>query len=1516
MPTINNILIQSPFLYLQAAGSDGSDGSSEGIHLRWDFRKELKAKHLAKGNLAFQGYPTNIAFNRPKDFIHIYRANYTPTYLDVNFNVLPSQIIDSGQERIWFYNVIGYGNKVRRVKVNFKDVAQYDQLKVNSTSDIRKLLFEYNAILELSVEGELFFHAEIGEFSYAGPEHGLEVESISLKDSGNPDDTYISCRKTFNKIPTGAPFVECENISYLKMRITDAILFNIRLELYEDSLIHLEERKLWQSIGSFSLTDDKLTALTRLEDPGRFTIHKKWPKFNETDLASGEFTVNAQNYVERWEMPDGLEFGVKKYLHLSKTDPEANEIQADEEGESNTELSYLSLLNFASVDYHVARMLGLGHIDDTPQGNSQKYLYLAEYVTEAYINPDFPASLRTHHYMSLPTSKLDFRLPPAPKLKPVQYGLTYGNGTETPFLLSDENGYIPSENGAFDYVRYIGIHKEKFAYQNEMEPFFHSRELFCVCPNSHAVLFGLEYKEHSEPNYRRPEILNDNFFKDPSGLPEVVPIPESDENKAIYVHEETTEGIHAYKLYSINWFSRVSAQSNEVVTDFTLFPTRNSLKPPSNLAVQLIQKESPLLFTSGQEQTMLENLANPDKTLVRTTFDWTDVQNVEYQFARKLEFFYRESVPLSVQGKIIAVINKPNNEVEIQTGPIVITSSTPNTTVQPHISGIHTSRFSGSQIVIDGEPFEVISVVTSGNNPKLRLKKNRTDAVQESSDEQGLFTITDSYPDVPNNKPFLVYENLSQTDSWDFKLNKEVDIIQFNPPYQESRIGDDGQVTVLNIGGIFKPASIVELEDVYGPNDPAVTADANNSPFAGDPIPGSHTGIFTLTFNGYNLPPHTDPDVEWHKGIIRISEDISNFPPVVSPSYRPPEMKRLSVVRVESLAPLTLVIIDASFDPSSSNSNPKEEYMPIPTGVGIDVNYHPGYKFYLEEDTTGGNQFDEGSILPVTGGLKKTTFLCARSKDHTHAPVLFSEMTPPATVLAIELQEPVPPKIPTGPAYATRPNFYGKSNYSFDVEVNTTGGRQPYSLVFFRGEFRKILDRLYKKDTIAQIITNLNNLPPNDAAFFTSRWNDLVNVNFDPATNEFPVYVPDGYHFPLPDNNMYRISNVNPTIENKPFSTNLDFGDSFTQTLYIDGDGTPVTQVYSFEDTVAEALQVTFFPLTEQPILYRYIKAGQQTSSEKPKIRDNGGDLIFPPTGVPIDFNTFDPFPMAVKFNVAGKTNIRFTDYTLDGAADSFYFYFGAELSSRMEMSGASPIAGPIKLVNTVPAEKPSIAKINAKSANPHTGQKTAVELSVNPYIDSELIARYELFRATNSADSKSIRFMKKVGEFDLETTLTDEFEDLDFPPYGEPLFYRVVALRKIQNERDETELVPSKPSKLILTNVVDNSNPPAPILGYVSDPAVAIVPITLHNISLTWNKTVHNGKYHIYKMNSQANWVLIHTVVSNSNEVEVALIDTNVGSGSFIKEDATGNVLYSRYKVVAENASGLLSLDEKVLTL
>lgn len=1642
-----NPLFQSPYTYIQAAGSNGNDGSAPGIHLRWDFLRSL-GQHFPKGNLSGSdgSYPSTEGFNKNNDFVRVYRTPFNENFkVTVDFiKSLPDVISEVYNERYWDYKgfipIAENPNHKTDVRLIFTDIRAYDELKhsINPVEKPFEFLMQYQGVIKIKAINKLKFKG-IFNIGLANQKirdgDAFKVEAVSLihdsfDETNEVDKYFISCRRNlrYNDKPEQRTFL-CENIEYFRFQARNFFLSSITLYTYEDYLVGNNSGEgddgNYTLIGTYSLDDEDEQVLNRLEDTSKYTIHKRWPKYNDTNQSNGEFCVNVPNYIEKWQDPEGLKNAVISYLKLSMSNPLAIDYIPDDDSENDAliEFSYLDMLKLVSLDYHVARMLGLGCID--VEAEEQSFMYVMEYVTVTAIEDVVPNQTTSHLFMTLPTTLFDNRLPVSPRMEPISYGLFLNNGSQSPTQLTDEDGYTPYAD-----ERYINLKRDWFQYEQPFEDFYQSGREFCICDQTPAIGFGIEYRKENESGFRKPEINHDSEFKDIANIPETTFVPNTGE-KLVFNHREIEEGIHDYAFYSINWFSRASQVGNIRQTDYTKFPKRNSILPPHNFAVQLIQEESPLIFTTQKEQAELDYLTTSDKTYVRATFDWNYYHHKAYQLADYAEFFFRGQFPLSVKGKVIGVANLPNNRVQVTTGKYQITSTNPSQTVQPNISSSDINRFVGSAFVSGENTFIVESVSTSGNgdNPTFILEKIRqTNATEFNNDN--VFTVTENFVSPNEDNVFLVIENLSDESNWDSKLSKKVYLDSFylnenlevvssssnsnnklyaidevtyqsgntiisvldnipddnastlgnitfnkrvrvlnsdevsntftvegdisselntnddvtivgsisidgvytvaainvvgsnteiqvnpsfsvaqgefylkfvktksitnlnsvnntievsgditaeiNPPYRELEVMPNGDTRKNIIGGIYEKATITEFED---------------KDQSGTIIPGSRTGVYEVVFNNFQLNPHIQEMVDWHKGIVRILEDTNFLPTPLEPNRTTPEMKVLQIWDLDiSGSTLKVTAYDSSIQVDSSY-NPIDEYVPILTGSNIDINAHPSYRTYLLKDTAGSNNFDENTILPQLGDGSKQTFMGIRAIDIDETPNIYSHITTPVILLAQEIVEPLPPGVPTGPTFATRPDYYGKSTYTFDVEINTTDGRQPHMLVFYRANERKVLDQLYIPSTVAQILNDLENLSSPDADFFTDRWNDLVNVNLD-TNGFFKEYTAGGFRFPNPDNDQYSVpqADISATPE-YPFV------------------GSPAPG--SIEEKVKQAIDGAFLPLTEQPVIYQYLDQGRQTRGTKPKIRDNDGQII------PPNDSSFDPSPMAVKFtDDNGNNQVRFTDYTLDGAAKNFYFYYGVELSNQLKVSGRSPVSGPIKLVNAYPAEEPAIKKVTTQLSNEVLEIPTAVRFEVNDYIKSEGIKKIDIYRTSNPSDSLSVRTMDLVKSVEVTNDVIDDFENDPFPLYGDPLFYRIIANREILNEDNQQELIPSKPSNVVLTNVVDNVNPPAPELAYTSDPPTTSSPITLNNVALSWQPTCYNGKYYLYVMTSSGNWQKIYEVKSNDPSISVDLVNTDLQDGSIVKQDDDGNTIYKRFRVKVENSSGLLNLTENEITI
>jgi hypothetical protein len=345
-------------------------------------------------------------------------------------------------------------------------------------------------------------------------------------------------------------------------------------------------------------------------------------------------------------------------------------------------------------------------------------------------------------------------------------------------------------------------------------------------------------------------------------------------------------------------------------------------------------------------------------------------------------------------------------------------------------------------------------------------------------------------------------------------------------------------------------------------------------------------------------------------------------------------------------------------------------------------------------------------------------------------------------------------------------------------------------------------------------------------------------------------------------------------------------------------------------------------PLNEQPPIFNYFKTGKQTSGIKPQQRDAFGNLLDPFTN--------DIFPMIRKYNSGTDTFVRFTDYTLDGASKSLYFYRALEMDDKFKFSDSSLPVGPVMLVNTFYPNKPQVRKIITKLLDVENNIKTSVLFEINEYPENEKISRIEIYRAISAEDALSIRTMKKVKSVIWGDDLIDNFTDVGVPLYGEDLHYRLVAIRDVEDVEDVilapqvgsdpiptviTKL-PSLPSDIAKAVIVDRINPESPIISYTSDAPTIVLPITLDNVILSWPSTCYNGTYSLYKMNSLGVWEKIYEVKSNNPVISIPLLSTVLANGTLVKSNLDGNTLYHRFRVQVVNTSGLINLKPSETTI
>ena len=1455
--------VQSPYLYLHAAGSPGHD-ASEGFLLRWFLMRNLGETHLPKGDLA----NSTIGFNKPDDFVTIYRAKYDETQTrSLDFKSQSPAVIDTPEMR-WVYNIDG-----QFYYLDFKDTNKYANAETNHNPETHPYEFisAYgDGLLELEIRGNLAF--SVGPGFDGNRFSKIFMETFSVQGDLPGEALDLSARKSFDNTENNR--IVAENIRKIIWRASNTAVHILNFEFYND-FFNARINSGWEPVGRYALTDNTAEAALRLEDTSRFTVNGHWKKFQ------GDARVNVQNYMDRWFDPsnpsEGLRNGVETYITLSDTDPKAikthveeTDLSADPDAVNpSMDLSYLDLLQLASTDFHVARMLGLGTVNTSPTQHTDSFIYMAEYTTRAELDDGAPVRERQHIYLSLPTKISDERLPHAVETLPVTYGLELYPGTSEAISLTDEDGYLPHEA-----VRYVNIRVKPTDDFTPGTAFFMPPIEYSTADFTRPVFAGISYRRENDPDWAAPEISHLKPYLDAGSNPVFESLPVSfreDSNEPHYRHAETDPGIHAYKGYGINFYSRASDTGNIVKTNFTKFTKPNSLMAPHNVQVQLIQEEAPLILTARQEQDMLAAITHNDRTLVRVLFNYTHLHDINYKYGNTVDIFFREELPRNVVGAVSLVLDNPDEATAI-ISTTTFENRSNGTNDVPNIAPAHLSNFKGGTIVIDGVRYAIESVIQTaadGDNPQFVIRKNIDRNTLNPGSGQMVLAQSFISPDISIEDRFMAIENMANIENWqtgtplNFNINLgEADWL----PQTDSYKDDEGNLISRDIGGIWDTASIWELTDSSTPSPQIIpeyyVVEFDNKMLDHHP-----------QYEDFNLHPNRN-SVDWYKGIIRV--DVENN------LTGEKALKDLEIVRIENIGTTSTLRIIAH-DPRFGSGTT------VKTGSQIKVNCFPGYRVYLRKDIP--HNFTDNTILPGFAEGSRKTLIGLSSRDtqtqDQQGDDYRSPIGIPQILYALEIVDPIPPQKPTGPLFATPPDFYGKSTYTFE----TTFRPETFAAVFYRADTSAMLKALYTPETYAEIISALPQLEEDE--FYSDRIQHLLSFDYPDGTfSAFPNDT-EAYRFPNPDNPQ---SGFNAS-----------------------GDQDPATII----DKIKEAVFANFLPLTEQPLLYSEIRDGNYIPSPKKQtVKSRDGKVLSP--GTP----EYDNAPMAKRHS--GTNNIRFTDFTLDGemSKNTSYCYAVREMGNRMALSEPSEILGPIRLVNKTAPAAPIIRKITSRLADRFTGESAAVDFQINEYPESANIKMLHILRATNTVDALTPRTMKtaKIIDIDLADindgiiTISDDFSDLDFLPYGDPIYYKIVALRDVKYQdmtgTEVTEFIPSKPSKTLLSNIVDIYNPDPPQITWVGTE----IPFSNTNttikeinpLTLSWSKTTYKGTYSLMRQNQAGNWNTIFEISSNDEaDLNYTLAET------LKKYDVDDEIkLYHRFKVVVQNPSGLLNIRDQIITI
>ncbi len=1474
LPPGTQYINNSSEVYLQAAGADGSDGVPEGIHLRWALAGELGLNHLPKGD-ADNAITTPANYNQPNDYVRIYRTPYSPSEAGIlNFETTSPSINYSLKRWTYFINTLVNGKSLTsQLQLTFTDPVLYDQLAagIDTATEYFNFLKAYPGTIQFSVVGKTFFLAAFDITN--GSDSAAAIVKIEAQCTPNLDDPaaeIVYARKTDSVVPAGEKTVTimAENIQSLKILVSSGSFFtNIFFETYNDFLAARNDED-WTEVGdgfALSVSDDEVFARLETSD---YPVDHLWPQYNEGT------TVKVGNYHTKWipaipENPNdpSIKTVVSQYLSLSETDSRAMLTLPDlnaNPGTSGLQISLVDMLNLVSADFHIARMFGLGCIDVMP--GSSPYVYRLTYTNQASLVSTNPV---TRSYITLPASKANNLLPSKPVIRRLTYGLPVVNDSVSTAF--DVNGYA-----RYGPIRAINIGREPFNDEITGYDFFADlaqADNANIFINSRPVNYGIKYRAAAAANYLKPEITQDGAlppfyyaydadFPD-AGVKETVVVP--DNLTSLYVHLEKMTGVHYYAIYGINWFSRASVISEEVATDDTEFPLQNRLQPPTDVTVQYIQQEDPLIFTTSQEQAWLTSHAGAfpgqDINFTRIVFNWIDITDVTNlpgtspgQLAAAVrpdtvKILFDPVLPVEVQGMIMKVadVSGQDGQLELYTGPY---TQIDGTVLSPEIDSSQFFRFNNSLLNTPQGQFVVTGITQGTAGPVITVNKITNQSTQEDPQSPGSYGIVQTYQSPLTGSQFSMVENLSNAENWQ-PVTETISLYSFADAADaniETDTDSEGNQTLNWVGGI---TADVTVNSLFPETDPT------------NDLPGYYRLIFTQSLAPnpqINLPYDPDhPDnnapgalhtahVEWYKGWCRIVTSGNN-------------LKQLEVLRIEQTAPLSLIIYDPAY---------QDDPIPDSTGGGtVSVNFHPGYRAYLFPEPDPGT-FNGTNILPAANQNSKKTLIGLQTADNRPGGTGFtSSVSSPAVLLARLIVEPVQLTAPTGASYIVRPNAISKAAFTFDVAVPPPN---PFGFKFCRTTEEDVLDALYQPLTVSSILEALGQLT--DDPDYNLRYADLVNLVLDTDNpGNFKVYdaSPSPYGFPEPD---------------KTGLTSPD--DSLDLKI----------QKYGL------AIQGTILPLTATTPIFLFIKTGLLTDNSQPTIRDGNGKLL--DTSSPI----FNPFPMIRKLPQTGDPDtsvIRFTDYTLNASSRSLYFYALAEVTNQLINGPLSPFTGPVTILNTTPPEPPIVRTFSIVPSVDGVTSPISIVFQVSPTAPYDNITVMRFYRTTDITRTDALATMSASPDLtvsDPDQTgyiLTDTLADLTNIPFGQPLYYRLVSVRSIINEFNLPEEVQSVGSDIITVTLIDTVNPTAPQLTYHT-PAN----------TLTWNTVVNKGTYYVYQQNAKGNWTLLGT----DQTPQPGQLVTFPLANALVTVDVNGNTVYNRFKVRVQNASGLFNLTDNILTV
>ncbi len=463
-------VVQSPALYVQASGSDENDGVTAGVLLRWSLNGDLGNHHLPKGGYGYNElingntnpYKTTVGYsNNDNDFVKIYRVKYdNPSYFNLNFDqqLLGIKITQLNANKDEFEFTIN--NRVvvfELIRNNYLSNASNILTYQSSTetydcSSLKDFIDVYDEVFSIAVyeqdtngfKGDILKAFSVS-FTLTPDVNSMATDVVLLTafEGADPNVKYNLKQPIIKQDSTNKKFFT-ESIQKIQVKALLTKVESIKFELYDDFLYN--PRRNWTYLGQYALSLDDTLVEKRLKgESDAYAIDDNWPKYNN------DAKVKVDNYIDKWsDSTEGFKLQVENYLDLSKDSDNLKAI-----GTTEPVLSFLNLLKLQSLDFHVARMLGLATIDLDSAGTGDSYVYMAYYKAPSAQGIDINIGFLEHIYLTLPTNTDDFRLPFVPSLASFTH-----NGQSLSTEVIDENGY-----SYFEANRLVNVNRNMLPYE-------------------------------------------------------------------------------------------------------------------------------------------------------------------------------------------------------------------------------------------------------------------------------------------------------------------------------------------------------------------------------------------------------------------------------------------------------------------------------------------------------------------------------------------------------------------------------------------------------------------------------------------------------------------------------------------------------------------------------------------------------------------------------------------------------------------------------------------------------------------------------------------------------------------------------------------------------------------------------------------------------------------------------------------------------------------------------------------